>query len=47
MTPADDVQDAGPNIKSHGRWHTLYGSGRVCIADTTNAAALNSWMLNW
>lgn len=47
MTPADDLKDAGDNIKVVGRWHNMGGGGGVCIADCNNAADLNSWMLNW
>jgi Protein of unknown function (DUF3303). len=47
MTPEDDLVDAGENIKVHGRWHRLSGSGGVCVAECADASALNSWMLNW
>ena len=47
MTPADDLKDAGDNIKVVGRWHRMGGVGGVCIADCASAADLNSWMLNW
>ena len=47
MTPADDLKDAGDKIKVVGRWHRLSGAGGVCICDTDDHAALNSWMLNW
>ena len=47
MTPEDDLKDAGEHIKIIGRWHRLSGSSGVCICETDNAAALNSWMLNW
>ena len=47
MTPEDDLKDAGPNITIVGRWHHLSGDGGVCICDTDDHAALNSWMLNW
>ena len=47
MTPADDLKDAGPNINIVGRWHQLSGDGGICICDTNDASALNSFMLNW
>ena len=47
MTLEDDLKDAGPNIKIVGRWHHLSGDGGVCICDTDDSAALNSFMLNW
>ncbi len=47
MTPADDVKDAGEHINVLGRWHNLSGSGGTCIAECSDAAHLNSWMLNW
>ena len=47
MTPEDDLKDAGPHIKIVGRWHHLSGDGGVCICDTDDSAALNSFMLNW
>jgi len=47
MTPEDDLKDAGDKIKVLGRWHRLSGAGGVCICDTDDHAALNSWMLNW
>ena len=47
MTPADDLVDAGENIKVIGRWHLLGGGGGVCIAECNDASELNSWMLNW
>ncbi len=47
MTPADDLRDAGDSIKVHGRWHVLSGSAGTCICECSDAAALNTWMLNW
>ena len=47
MTPEDDLKDAGPHIRIVGRWHHLSGDGGVCICDTNDSAALNSFMLNW
>ena len=47
MTPEDDLKDAGPHIKVVGRWHHLSGDGGVCVCDTDNVSALNSFMLNW
>ena len=47
MTPEDDLKDAGENIKVHGRWHRLSGAGGVCVCECSDAAELNSWMLNW
>ena len=47
MTPADDLKDAGEHIKIVGRWHYLSGDGGVCICETDNVSALNSFMLNW
>ena len=47
MTPEDDLKDSGENIKQVGRWHYLSGAGGVCIAETDDEKALNSWMLNW
>ena len=47
MTPADDLKDAGDNIKIVGRWHQVSGDGGICICDTDDASALNSFMLNW
>ena len=47
MTPADDLKDTGDDIKVHGRWHHLGGSGGVCVAECDDASKLNSWMLNW
>ena len=47
MTPEDDLRDSGEDIKVHGRWHQLNGSGGVCIAECSDAGKLNSWMLNW
>ena len=47
MTPEDDLKDAGPNIRIVGRWHHLSGDGGVCICDTNDSSALNSFMLNW
>ena len=47
MTPADDLKDAGEHINIVGRWHHLSGDGGVCICETDDAAALNSFMLNW
>ena len=47
MTPADDLNDSGPDINVIGRWHHLSGSGGVCILETNNSSALNSFMLNW
>lgn len=47
MTLEDDIKDAGPNIKIVGRWHHLSGDGGVCICETDDSAALNSFMLNW
>jgi len=47
MTPEDDLKDAGPSIKIVGRWHHLSGDGGVCVCDTDDSSALNSFMLNW
>ena len=47
MTPEDDLQDAGPDVKIVGRWHHLAGDAGVCIAECSDASALNSFMLNW
>ena len=47
MTPADDLKDAGDKIKVVGRWHRLSGAGGVCVCETDDHSALNSWMLNW
>ena len=47
MTPADDLKDAGEHINIVGRWHHLSGDGGVCICETDNVSALNSFMLNW
>ena len=47
MTPDDDLKDAGENINVVGRWHKLSGAGGVCVAECSDASALNSWMLNW
>ena len=47
MTPADDLNDAGEDIKIHGRWHHLSGSSGTCIAECDDSAKLSSWMLNW
>ena len=47
MTPADDLKDAGDKIKVLGRWHRLSGAGGVCVCETDDHSALNSWMLNW
>jgi hypothetical protein len=47
MTPEDDLKDAGPNITIVGRWHHLSGDGGVCICETNDPLALNSFMLNW
>ena len=47
MTPADDLADAGENITIVGRWHRLGGQSGVCAAECSDAAALNSFMLNW
>ena len=47
MTPADDLKDAGEHISVVGRWHHLSGAGGVCICETDDHSALNSWMLNW
>lgn len=47
MTPEDDLNDAGPNITIVGRWHHLGGEGGVCICETNDPRALNSFMLNW
>ena len=47
MTPEDDIKDSGPDIKIIGRWHQLSGDGGVCICETDNVTALNSFMLNW
>lgn len=46
MTPDDDLKDAGPDVKIVGRWHHLAGDAGVCIAECSNAGALNSFMLN-
>ena len=47
MTPADDIKQMGDHIKMVGRWHHLSGDGGVCICETDNVSALNSFMLNW
>ena len=47
MTLDDDLKDAGEHIKIVGRWHYLSGDGGVCICETDNVSALNSFMLNW
>ena len=47
MTPDDDLKDAGEHINIVGRWHHLSGDGGVCICETDNVSALNSFMLNW
>lgn len=47
MTPQDDLADAGESINVVGRWHRLSGIGGVCVAECSDASALNSWMLNW
>ena len=47
MTPEDDLKDAGPSINIVGRWHHLAGDGGVCICETDDSSALNSFMLNW
>jgi len=47
MDPADDLKDAGEHIKIVGRWHHMSGDGGVCICETNDASALNSFMLNW
>ena len=47
MTPVDDIKQMGDHIKMVGRWHYLSGDGGVCICETDNVSALNSFMLNW
>ena len=47
MTPADDVKDAGEEIKIVGRWHSVGGGSGVCICETDNIEALTGWMVNW
>ena len=47
MTPEDDTNDAGKDVKIIGRWHKVGGGGGTCICETDNIEALNSWMLNW
>lgn len=47
MTPEDDVADAGKGVTIVGRWHTIGNGSGVCIAETDDVAALNSWMVNW
>ena len=47
MTPDDDLKDAGEHISIVGRWHELSGAGGVCVCECSDAAHLNSWMLNW
>tara|TARA_X000000368_G_scaffold301748_1_gene240435 strand:+ start:173 stop:421 length:249 start_codon:yes stop_codon:yes gene_type:complete len=47
MDPADYLKDAGEHIKIVGRWHHMSGDGGVCICETNDASALNSFMLNW
>ena len=47
MTPEDDLKEVGEHIKVVGRWHRLSGAGGVCICETDDHSALNSWMLNW
>ena len=43
MTPEDDVADAGKGVTIVGRWHTIGNGSGVCIAETDDVAALNSW----
>lgn len=47
MTPEDDVKDAGEKIKVIGRWHSIGGTGGVCICETDDPGAFTSWMANW
>jgi len=44
MTPDDDLKDVGEHIKIVGRWHYLGGDGGVCICETDNVSALNSFI---
>ena len=47
MTPADDIKQMGDHIRMVGRWPHLSGAGGLCICETDNVSALNSFMLNW
>jgi hypothetical protein len=47
MTPADDVADAGEGVTIVGRWHAVGSGSGVLIAETDDAAALTSFMVNW
>ena len=47
MTPADDVSDAGIGVTIVGRWHAVGSGSGVLIAETDDAAALTSFMVNW
>jgi len=46
-SPEDDIRETGEHIKVIGRWHKLGGSGSVCVAEASDLASLNTWMLNW
>ena len=47
MSPKDDKDDTGDEIKIIGRWHHLGGGSGICICESSDEKALASWALNW
>ena len=46
MTDADDEADRG-GVKLIGRWHDLASASGVAICESDDAAAVQSWAMNW
>lgn len=47
LPAGDPIADGGPNIKIIGRWHDMAGGTGVAIFETTDAAAIEAYMINW
>jgi hypothetical protein len=47
MTAEEDQADLGDSIRLIGRWHDLAGFTGVAICESDDAAAVQSWALNW
>lgn len=47
MTPEQEKQDLGDNLKLIGRWHDLAHSKGMAIFEADSAEAIFSWALNW
>lgn len=47
MDLAEYQSGGGPHIKVLGRWHDLINGSGYGFYETTDAAALTSWVMHW